>query len=125
MNSEISNISVEVDGKISRLITLSVQGSSLPLSTLVDYVVSNLEIAIQRLDADSLQSQGTYSIFCVHYLCFIGRVYVFYVGHVDKSSLYETLFHCNILSKHHQFQIPPRLKYGNHIKAPSMQPSRL
>jgi hypothetical protein len=26
---------------------------------------------------------------------------VFYVGHVDKSSLYETLFHCNILSKHH------------------------
>jgi hypothetical protein len=40
-------------------------------------------------------------IFCVHYLCLIGRVYVFYVGHVDKSSLYETLFHCNILSKHH------------------------
>jgi hypothetical protein len=39
--------------------------------------------------------------FCVHYLCLIGRVYVFYVGHVDKSSLYETLFHCNILSKHH------------------------
>jgi hypothetical protein len=26
---------------------------------------------------------------------------VFYVGHVDKSSLYEILFHCNILSKHH------------------------
>jgi hypothetical protein len=23
------------------------------------------------------------------------------VGQVDKSSLYETLFHCNILSKHH------------------------
>jgi hypothetical protein len=40
-------------------------------------------------------------IFCVHYLCLIGRVYVFYVGHVDKSSLYETLFKCNILSKHH------------------------
>jgi hypothetical protein len=27
--------------------------------------------------------------------------FVFYVGHGDKSSLYETLFHCNILSKHH------------------------
>jgi hypothetical protein len=40
-------------------------------------------------------------IFCVHYLCLIGRVYVFYVGHVDKNSLHETLFHCNILSKHH------------------------
>jgi hypothetical protein len=26
---------------------------------------------------------------------------VFYVGHVDKCSLYETLFHCNVLSKHH------------------------
>jgi hypothetical protein len=23
-------------------------------------------------------------IFCVHYLCLIGRVYVFYVGHVDR-----------------------------------------
>jgi hypothetical protein len=40
-------------------------------------------------------------IFCVHYLCLIGRVYVFYVGHVDKSCLYETLFHCNILCTHH------------------------
>jgi hypothetical protein len=40
-------------------------------------------------------------IFCVHSLWHIGRVYVFYVGHVDKSSLFETLFHCNILSKHH------------------------
>jgi uncharacterized YccA/Bax inhibitor family protein len=40
-------------------------------------------------------------IFCIHNLCLIGRVYVFYVGHVGKSSLYETLFHCNILSKHH------------------------
>jgi hypothetical protein len=40
-------------------------------------------------------------IFCVHYLCLIGRVYVSYVGHVDKSSLYETIFYCNILSKHH------------------------
>jgi hypothetical protein len=39
--------------------------------------------------------------FCVHYLCLIERVYVFYVGHVVKSSLNETLFHCNILSKHH------------------------
>jgi hypothetical protein len=39
--------------------------------------------------------------FYVHYLCLIGRIYVFSVGHVDKSSLYETLFHCNILSKHH------------------------
>jgi hypothetical protein len=29
------------------------------------------------------------------------RVYVFYVGHVNKSILYETLFHCNIPSKHH------------------------
>jgi hypothetical protein len=40
-------------------------------------------------------------IFCVLYLSLIGRVYVFYIGHVDKSSLYGTLFHCNILSKHH------------------------
>jgi hypothetical protein len=44
-------------------------------------------------------------IFCVHHLCFIGRVHVFYVGYVDKSSLYETLFHCNILSKHHHYHI--------------------
>jgi hypothetical protein len=44
-------------------------------------------------------------IFCVHYLCLIGRVYVLYVGHVDKSSLYETLFHFNILSRrHHQYR---------------------
>jgi hypothetical protein len=43
-------------------------------------------------------------IFCVHYLCLIGRVYMFYVGHVDKSSLYEALFHCNILSEHHHHQ---------------------
>jgi hypothetical protein len=35
-----------------------------------------------------------------YYLYLIGRVCVFYVGHVDKSSLYETLFHCNILSRH-------------------------
>jgi hypothetical protein len=40
-------------------------------------------------------------LFCLHYLCLIGRAYVFYVGHVDKSSLYETFFHCNILSKYH------------------------
>jgi hypothetical protein len=40
-------------------------------------------------------------IICVHYLCLIGRVYVFYVGHIDKSSLYKTLFHCNTLSKQH------------------------
>jgi hypothetical protein len=40
----------------------------------------------------------TLFIFCVHYLCLIGRVYVFYLGYVDKSSLYET---CNTLSKHH------------------------
>jgi hypothetical protein len=39
--------------------------------------------------------------FCVDYLFLIGRVYVFYVGHVDKSSLYETLHHCNILNKHY------------------------
>jgi hypothetical protein len=32
-------------------------------------------------------------------------VYVFYVGRVDKSSLYETLFHCNILSKHHHHRV--------------------
>jgi hypothetical protein len=30
---------------------------------------------------------------------------VFYVGHLDKSSLYETLFHCNLLSKHHHHQV--------------------
>jgi hypothetical protein len=35
-------------------------------------------------------------VFCVHYLCLIERVYVFYVGYVDKRSLHETLFHCNI-----------------------------
>jgi 4-hydroxyphenylpyruvate dioxygenase-like putative hemolysin len=45
-------------------------------------------------------------IFCVHYLSLIGRVYMFYVGHEDKSSLYETLFHCNILSKHHHPHFP-------------------
>jgi hypothetical protein len=28
---------------------------------------------------------------------------VFFVGHLDKSSLYETLFHCNILTKHHHY----------------------
>jgi hypothetical protein len=44
-------------------------------------------------------------ILCVHYLCLIGRVYVYYVGHVNKSSLYETLFHCNILSKHHHHHL--------------------
>jgi hypothetical protein len=37
----------------------------------------------------------------IQYLCLIGRVCVFYVGHVDKSSLYQTLFHCNTLSKHY------------------------
>jgi hypothetical protein len=42
-------------------------------------------------------------IFCVYYLYLIGRVYMFYVGHVDKSSLYETLFH--IQSKHHHHQV--------------------
>jgi hypothetical protein len=65
---EISNISVEVDDKISRLITLSVQGSSLPLSTLVEYVVSNLEMAIQRLDADTLQSQGIYALIFIFFI---------------------------------------------------------
>jgi hypothetical protein len=39
--------------------------------------------------------------FCVHYLYLIGRVYVFYVGYVDKNSLYETLFLCNTLSEYH------------------------
>jgi hypothetical protein len=45
------------------------------------------------------------SFFFFHYLCLIGQVYMFYVGHVDKSSLYETLFHCNMLSKHHYLHI--------------------
>jgi hypothetical protein len=40
-------------------------------------------------------------IYCVHYLCLIGWVYMFYVGHVDNSSLYETLFHCNIQNKYY------------------------
>jgi hypothetical protein len=40
-------------------------------------------------------------VLCVHYLCLIGRFYMFNVGHVDKSSLYDTLYHCNILSTHH------------------------
>jgi Ni,Fe-hydrogenase I cytochrome b subunit len=39
--------------------------------------------------------------FCVHYLCLIGRVYVFYVGRQD----YETLFRVVILSKHHHYDI--------------------
>jgi hypothetical protein len=30
---------------------------------------------------------------------------VFYVGHIDKSSLYETLFHCNILSKYYHHHV--------------------
>jgi hypothetical protein len=62
------------------------------------------------------------------YLCLIGRVYVFYVGHVDRvvcmnpfSTVHihtyihidtytytythtHTLLHCNILSKHHHYQ---------------------
>jgi hypothetical protein len=37
----------------------------------------------------------------LNYLFLIGRVHVFYVGHVDKSCLYETIFQCNILSKYH------------------------
>jgi hypothetical protein len=41
------------------------------------------------------------SMYAVHFLCLTGRVYVFYAGHVDKSSLCEILLHCNILSKHH------------------------
>jgi hypothetical protein len=53
-------------------------------------------------------------IFCVHDLCLIGRVYVFYVGHVDKSSLYETLFHCNILSKHHLYDHLVNLPVRSH-----------
>jgi hypothetical protein len=40
-------------------------------------------------------------VYLDYYFCLIGRVYVFYVGYVDTSSLYETLFHCNILGKHH------------------------
>jgi hypothetical protein len=50
-------------------------------------------------------------IFCVYYLCPIGRVYVFYVGHVDKSSLYETLFHSNILSKHYHHHHRVSIRY--------------
>jgi hypothetical protein len=43
---------------------------------------------------------------CFHFLCLLlmpywTSLFVFYLGHVDKSSLNETLFHCNILSKHH------------------------
>jgi hypothetical protein len=52
-------------------------------------------------------------IFCVHYLCLIGRVYMFYVGHVNKSSLYEILSHCNTLSKHHHHHH----NYGNSISS--------
>jgi hypothetical protein len=29
---------------------------------------------------------------------------VFHVGHVDMSSLYETLFHCNVLNKYHHIE---------------------
>jgi Ni,Fe-hydrogenase I cytochrome b subunit len=53
---------------------------------------------------------------CFHFLCslyLIGRVYVFYVGHVDKSSLYETLFHCNILIKHHHQVLDLKLALAN------------
>jgi hypothetical protein len=49
-------------------------------------------------------------IFCVHYLCFIRQVYVFYVR---KSSLYETLFQCNILSKHHHHNLGPAHSIDN------------
>jgi hypothetical protein len=39
---------------------------------------------------------------------------MFYVGHVEKISLYETLFHYNILSKHHhQVQVP----MGSYIRS--------
>jgi hypothetical protein len=55
-----------------------------------------------------MHNHDTFTI-CIHYLWLIGRVYVFYVGHVDKSSLYETLFHCNILIKHHHPSDPPVL----------------
>jgi hypothetical protein len=55
----------------------------------------------------------------MYYICLIVRVYVFHVEHVDKKGLYETLFHCNILSKHYHHHdhvilqsYPPRC---NHI----------
>jgi hypothetical protein len=47
------------------------------------------------------RSLGKCFHFRVHYLYLIERVYMFYEGLVDKSSLHEILFHCNILSKHH------------------------
>jgi hypothetical protein len=49
------------------------------------------------------------------FLC--SRVYEFYVGHVDKSSLYETLFHCNIVSKHHHHIKDPthRMTWGRKV----------
>jgi hypothetical protein len=75
------------------------------------YCISNQEIDIELhpmyciSDVSCLRLSCCINafIFCVHYLCLIGWVDVFYVEHVDKSSSYETLFHCNILSKHHHY----------------------
>jgi hypothetical protein len=51
------------------------------------------------------------------YICLIGRVHVSYVGHIDKSRLYETLFHCNILNKHHHhMNSPSRLTHVSFFK---------
>lgn len=76
---------IEIDSKINRLIILSVQGSSLPLSTLVEHVASNLDEAVQRLenlDDNTLQSQGTFvHVFCIQIYVFV-YMYLFVYIHV-------------------------------------------
>jgi hypothetical protein len=49
----------------------------------------------------------------VSYNALFGRVYVIYGGHEDKSSLYDTLFHCSILSKHHHHNLFYFLSFGS------------
>jgi hypothetical protein len=69
----------------------------------IDNLISSMNIVLSTMLEDCLAK--AIFIFCVPYLCLIGRVYEFYVGHVDKSSLYETLFHCNIQIKHHHHHL--------------------
>jgi hypothetical protein len=58
------------------------------------------KLKIGNIPFQHLESDGV--ALCLWlYLCLIGWVYVFYV---DKSTLYETLFNCNILSRHHRHE---------------------
>jgi hypothetical protein len=54
------------------------------------------------------------------FLCLV----VFYVGHVDKISLYATVFHCNTLSKHHHHIIPrSNIRISRFLLKPPFIPS--